>query len=182
MSITLGTRLLLAAGLLALAAFAAASVGCSSSQPISVGATSSPNSVSVGPVPGGEIEPIGAKNPYDGNPVAIQDGRRLFTWFNCAGCHGGHGGGGMGPSLRDAKWIYGGRDAQIFNSIAEGRSKGMPAWGTKIPQNQIWQLVAYLKSLRTPSEADPPTEPMDEKVGPPSPQEPSGVPMTRTDQ
>lgn len=182
MSITLRTRLPLAAGFFALAAFAVVSVGCSSSQPISVAASVPPNGVAVGPIPGGQVEPVGAKDPYDGNPVAIQDGRRLFTWYNCAGCHGGHGGGGMGPSLRDPTWLYGGRDDQIFDSIAAGRSKGMPAWGSKIPQNQIWQLVAYIKSLGTPAEADPPIEPMDEKVGPPSPQEPSGVPITRTDQ
>ena len=28
----------------------------------------------------------------------------------------------MGPSLRDATWIYGNTDADIFNDIAEGRA------------------------------------------------------------
>ncbi|MGH9735969.1 MAG: hypothetical protein ACRD8A_15420, partial [Candidatus Acidiferrales bacterium] len=28
--------------------------------------------------------------------------------------------------------------------------------GTRIPQDQIWKLVAYIKSLNTPREADPP--------------------------
>lgn len=70
----------------------------------------------------------------------------------------------MGPSLRDKVWLYGDRDDQIFDSIAEGRSNGMPAWGTKIPQDQIWQLVAYIKSMRTPQEPDPPTEPADEQT------------------
>ena len=67
----------------------------------------------------------------------------------------------MGPSLRDETWIYGSRDDQIFDSIAQGRSKGMPAWGAKIPEDQIWQLVAYIKSMRTPQEPDPPVEPAD---------------------
>jgi cytochrome c oxidase cbb3-type subunit 3 len=62
----------------------------------------------------------------------------------------------MAPSLRDLDWIYGSSDAQIFNSIAEGRAHGMPAWGTKVPQKQIWELVAYIESLRTPMEPDPP--------------------------
>jgi cytochrome c oxidase cbb3-type subunit 3 len=70
----------------------------------------------------------------------------------------------MGPSLRDAVWIYGDKDSQIFSSIFEGRSKGMPSWGSKIPEHQIWELVAYIKSMGTPQEPDPPVEPADEEV------------------
>src|SRR5690242_17898896 len=139
--------------------------GCNSSKPVMVAAGSTwSNPVNVGPIPGGEAEPVGQKNPYSGNPVAIQDGRRLFNWYNCSGCHGGHAGGGMGPSLRDPVWLYGNRDDQIFDSIAAGRSKGMPAWGTKIPEQQIWELVTYIKSMGTPQEPDPPTEPTEEEV------------------
>ena len=115
--------------------------------------------IPVGPIPGPGKEVITPTNPYAGNSIALQEGRRLFVWFNCAGCHGGHGGGGMGPSLRDRKWIYGSSDAHIFASIAEGRGKGMPSWGTKIPEDQIWKLVAYIKSMRTPQEPDPPIAP-----------------------
>jgi mono/diheme cytochrome c family protein len=68
----------------------------------------------------------------------------------------------MGPSLRDKVWLYGDRDDQIFDSIAQGRGQGMPAWGSKIPETQIWELVAYIKSMRTPQEPDPPVEPTDE--------------------
>jgi cytochrome c oxidase cbb3-type subunit 3 len=70
----------------------------------------------------------------------------------------------MGPSLRDPVWLYGDRDDQIFASIAEGRSKGMPAWGHRIPAHQIWQLVAYIKSMGSPQEPDAPVEPADEEV------------------
>jgi cytochrome c oxidase cbb3-type subunit 3 len=95
-------------------------------------------------------------NPYAGNPVALMEGRHLFVRYNCSGCHGGHAGGGMGPSLRDAVWRYGGDDAHVFASIAEGRGQGMPSWGGKIPSQQIWELVAYIKSLRTPDEPEAP--------------------------
>lgn len=74
----------------------------------------------------------------------------------------------MGPSLRDTTWLYGSRDDQIFDSIAEGRSKGMPAWGSKIPQDQTWKLVAYIKSMRRPEEPDPPVVPPNEQVPNPS--------------
>jgi cytochrome c oxidase cbb3-type subunit 3 len=70
----------------------------------------------------------------------------------------------MGPSLRDNVWLYGNRDDQIFSSIAQGRSNGMPSWGSRIPEDQIWQIVAYIKSMRTPQEPDPPVEPADEQV------------------
>ena len=142
----------------------ALALGCRRA-PTSVAASgTSPDSIPVGPIPGGgSTEPSNyLVNPMAGDPVALQDGRRLFNWYNCSGCHGGHAGGGMGPSLRDQVWIYGNRDDQIFDSIAQGRSQGMPAWGSKIPQEQIWELVAYIKTMRTPQEADPPIEPADE--------------------
>jgi len=74
----------------------------------------------------------------------------------------------MGPSLRDKVWLYGGSDDQIFDSIAEGRPKGMPAWGARIPEDQIWQLVTYIRTMRTLAEPDPPNEPANEQV--PNPQ------------
>ncbi|HJT90205.1 MAG TPA: c-type cytochrome [Bryobacteraceae bacterium] len=112
--------------------------------------------VPVGPIPGPPVQQRLRLNPYAKDTVAILEGRRLFVRYNCSGCHGGHAGGGMGPSLRDPAWIYGNSDAHVFDSIAEGRAHGMPAWGTKIPEQEIWQLVAYIKTLRTPLEAEPP--------------------------
>jgi len=52
--------------------------------------------IPVGPIPGPNKNMPLPHNPYEGNAVALQEGRRLFLWFNCAGCHGGHGGGGWG--------------------------------------------------------------------------------------
>lgn len=114
--------------------------------------------VAIGPVPGPGIEPELTANPYAGDPVALATGRKLFVLYNCAGCHGGHGGGGMGPSLRDEEWIYGNSDAHVFSSIASGRAHGMPAWGLKVPSQQIWKLVTYIKSMRTPLEPMPPDQ------------------------
>jgi cytochrome c oxidase cbb3-type subunit III len=109
----------------------------------------------VGPVPGvGDLPP--AQNPLGNDRDAVVMGRRLFVQYNCSGCHGGRAGGGMGPSLRDQIWLYGDSPGKIFNSIAEGRGHGMPAWGTRLPDKQIWQLVAYIQSLRTPGEPEAP--------------------------
>ncbi len=148
-------RILIA--IVGVAAAALFTTGCSSqASPVAAAGAPAAVGIPVGPVPGVEAQPSLPSNPYGQNPVALTQGRRLFMQYNCAGCHGGHAGGGMGPSLRDPVWIYGGEDAHIYASIAEGRGKGMPAWGMKIPQEELWQLVAYIKSLRTPQEPEPP--------------------------
>jgi cytochrome c oxidase cbb3-type subunit 3 len=127
-------------------------------------ATAPPGALSVplgpvGPVPGpARALQREAKNPYADDPQARAEGRRMFVAFNCSGCHGGRAGGGMGPSLRDETSIYGSRPADIFDSIAAGRGHGMPAWGTMLPPAQIWQLVSYIQSLRTPQEPDAPQQ------------------------
>lgn len=115
-----------------------------------------PVPTAVGPLPGPAQNPPRRTNPYENNVAAMAEGRELFVRMNCSGCHGGRAGGGMGPSLRDVDWLYGSTDAQIFDSIAEGRAHGMPSWGLHLPEDQIWKLVAYVKSLRTPDEPHPP--------------------------
>ena len=145
------------AGLISAVLATLAGVGCTG-PPTEVAAQGDtpPIGMAVGPVPGTTAQPGGRSNPYAQDPVVLAEGRRLFQSYNCAGCHGDHAGGGMGPSLRDQDWIYGSSDSQVFNSIAEGRAHGMPAWGVKVPEDQIWKLVAYIKSMRTSKEPDPP--------------------------
>jgi cytochrome c oxidase cbb3-type subunit III len=116
-----------------------------------------PAQTAVGPVPGPRQDTAERTNPYTGNVAAMTEGRTLFVRMNCVGCHGGRAGGGMGPSLRDVDWLYGHTDAQIFSSIVEGRAHGMPSWGTLLNDDQVWKLVAYVKSLRTPDEPHPPS-------------------------
>jgi cytochrome c oxidase cbb3-type subunit 3 len=81
------------------------------------------------------------------NAWSTSEGQRLYSWYNCAGCHALGGGGGMGPPLRDGVWLYGGAPADVHRSIIEGRPNGMPAFGTRIPDHQAWQLAAYVLSL-----------------------------------
>jgi cytochrome c oxidase cbb3-type subunit 3 len=66
--------------------------------------------------------------------------------MNCVGCHA-HGGGGMGVALMDNKWAYGSQPEQIFASIVEGRPNGMPSFRGKIVDHQVWQLVAFVRSM-----------------------------------
>ena len=99
-----------------------------------------------------------ALDPWGYGVATLEEGAGLFA-ENCASCHGEDGRGltEMGaPNLTDGFWIYGGDDHHIFASISEGRANGMPAWGTKLPREQIWKLVAYIRALRTPDEPSPP--------------------------
>lgn len=96
--------------------------------------------------PGGTLPHFQAGNPYDKSAYAISEGQRLFDWYNCSGCHS-HGGGGIGPPLIKKSWIYGGESENLFDTIVKGRPNGMPTWGGRIPEYQIWQLVAFIRSL-----------------------------------
>jgi cytochrome c oxidase cbb3-type subunit 3 len=96
--------------------------------------------------PGPAMMASRVSNPYDNNAWAQSQGQRLCGWYNCVGCHA-NGGGGMGPPLMDDEWIYGSDPAQIYRSIIEGRPNGMPAWAGRIPTSQVWQIVAYVRSL-----------------------------------
>ena len=148
-------RLLSACACAALLACAGCEKKWNQSPESSMGSALPPVTHPVGPVPGGgDMAQPG--NPYEGDLLAQRAGRETFVRFNCSGCHGGRAGGGMGPSLRDKVWRYGGKPVDIFDSISQGRGMGMPAWGTRITQQQIWQLVSYIDSLNTPGEPDAP--------------------------
>jgi cytochrome c oxidase cbb3-type subunit III len=85
-------------------------------------------------------------DPYSANAYAVNEGKRLFSWYNCDGCHA-KGGGGIGPPLMDANWIYGAEPANIFATIVQGRPNGMPSFRNRIPEYQVWQLTAYVRSM-----------------------------------
>ena len=106
--------------------------------------------------PGQSLPAFRTINEYEENAFAIAEGSRLFQWYNCVGCHA-NGGGGMGPALMDDKWIYGSDPAQIFSTIVEGRPNGMPSFRGKVPDFQVWQLAAYVRSMsrQVPKDAAP---------------------------
>ena len=86
------------------------------------------------------------KNDYEQNAYALSEGKRLFSAYNCNGCHS-MGGGGMGPALMDGNWLYGGKPEEVFSTITAGRPNGMPSFRGRIPDFQIWQLAAYVRSM-----------------------------------
>jgi cytochrome c oxidase cbb3-type subunit 3 len=96
--------------------------------------------------PGGGATAAITQNPFEENAWAVSEGKRLFDWYNCSGCHS-HGGGGMGPALMDDEWIYGSDPANIFATIVQGRPNGMPSFRGKIPDQQVWELAAFVRSM-----------------------------------
>ena len=96
--------------------------------------------------PGQSLPGRDGHGPYDENAWAIAEGERLYNQYNCVGCHF-HGGGGIGPPLMDAQWIYGSAPQAIHDTIVEGRPNGMPSYGGHVPDDQIWKIVAYVRTL-----------------------------------
>ena len=87
-----------------------------------------------------------AQGPFEFNAYAVSEGQKLYESFNCVGCHF-HGGGGIGPPLMDANWVYGGQPQNIHDTILEGRPNGMPSFRGRIPDYQVWEIVAYVRSM-----------------------------------
>jgi len=85
-------------------------------------------------------------NPYAGRADAIAAGRNLFL-NNCAECHGENAQGKGGrPNLTSARLRIA-TDGEVAWLIKNGNLyKGMPSWGG-LPEQERWQIVAYLRSL-----------------------------------
>jgi cytochrome c oxidase cbb3-type subunit III len=88
----------------------------------------------------------GVKNRYEDNAYHLAEGKRFYAYYNCKGCHA-DGGGDIGPPLMDDRWIYGSESEQVFATIVQGRPNGMPSFQGRIPDYQVWQIVAYVRSL-----------------------------------
>lgn len=87
------------------------------------------------------------KNPYEGQPEALEAGQKLFHQ-HCAECHGenarglGHAANLRLPDVQNAtpgelEWLL--RNGNL--------ARGMPSW-SGLPAQRRWQIVAYVKSLR----------------------------------
>jgi len=96
------------------------------------------------------------KNPYEGNPEAILAGMGGYR-VRCADCHGTDGRGVRGPDITTV-WSTGRSDEGLFNTIRRGvPNSEMPAFAApRASDRDIWQMLAYLKTLATPAPNEPP--------------------------
>jgi len=94
------------------------------------------------------------QNPFSSDPKAAKAGEYEFR-INCAFCHGlGARGGGRGPDLTRAHKRHGDSDAEMFQNISQGiPGTVMPANGTNgqgvgMTDDEIWQIITYLRSVQ----------------------------------
>ena len=82
------------------------------------------------------------------DPDARRMGERLFVNY-CATCHGSDARGARGfPNLRDNNWLYGGAPETIEQTILDGRSGVMPAWGAALGGDAgVADVAEYVFSL-----------------------------------
>jgi len=101
----------------------------------------------VAAAPSAQAQPA---NPYSNNAAAVEEGRGLYNG-SCTGCHGPNGAAGeIGPGLAIPGRSYARTsDAQIFDAIKHGiPATMMPAHQSKLSDEQIWKITAYVKGLR----------------------------------
>jgi cytochrome c oxidase cbb3-type subunit 3 len=104
------------------------------------------NTIRLSPLQPGKPDDRAVKNDKGESAYAVAQGETLYRAYNCVGCHA-NGGGGMGPPLMDDKWIYGGDAANVVATILEGRPNGMPSFAGRIPEDQVWEIAAYVRSM-----------------------------------
>lgn len=108
---------------------------------------------------GGTPEGAQMKNPVPVTEESVAAGRATYV-AQCAVCHGdrgdGHGKGvgdyGKPPAdLTRASYTYGTADGDVFDVIQNGVQPrlAMPAWDGLMSATDIWNLVNYLRTLRS---------------------------------
>lgn len=90
--------------------------------------------------------------PPAANPGGFGGGRELQRLTgqrfeeNCSGCHGAPGTVGRAPNLFDQRLLSGRSDEELFRTIKAGiEGAEMPPFGEVLPDDQIWQLIAWLR-------------------------------------
>jgi mono/diheme cytochrome c family protein len=119
-----------------------------------LGAAQDARNSALSPRRGGNPEAAKIKNPIASTDQSIAAGRRTYGRL-CVRCHGvsgkGDGGGahagGQPADFTDETWEFGGSDGEIFSAIREGTSADMEGYGDRLSENEIWELVNFLKSL-----------------------------------
>ncbi|MCY4121087.1 MAG: c-type cytochrome [Acidobacteria bacterium] len=94
------------------------------------------------------------ENPIEATQESVRAGLRVYGRF-CRSCHGINlDGRGQSPSpgtrpanLVDDEWVHGDSDGEIYNVIRQGvpPNYDMDAWEGRITDEEIWNVVNYLR-------------------------------------
>jgi cytochrome c-L len=89
------------------------------------------------------------ENPYKGDSVALTKGKDLYQTY-CQACHLPDGSGRIGPSLVGDTHHYPRftTDKGIFEIIYGGATGAMQPFGKRLTQDQILQVMAYVRTLK----------------------------------
>jgi putative heme-binding domain-containing protein len=72
----------------------------------------------------------------------------------CADCHGMDARGVRGPDLTQV-WASGRSDGGLFRTLKRGvPGTEMPSVGPRTPDDEIWKILAYLKTIAAPTASD----------------------------
>lgn len=96
----------------------------------------------------------GNQNDYTLDEAKVVQGKAIFEQ-NCVLCHGADAKGltAMGaPNLTDDIWLFGGDRETIRTTIRHGRSGVMPEWQSKLGNERVMLLAAYVRSLSQSAE------------------------------
>lgn len=101
--------------------------------------------------------PPSAANPLSQDSARVAAGAVRFKQL-CTGCHGRQGEGGQGegqgPNLAMSWEVRRARDQELFNFIHNGvKGTAMPAFA--LPEEQVWELAAFVRSLNAPANTLP---------------------------
>ena len=94
------------------------------------------------------------ENPIEATRESLVAGRQRYV-FLCRQCHGNRGAGdgdmshagGIPSDFTDDVWQHGESDGEIFTVIKEGVTADMQGYGNQLRDEDIWNLVNYIKSL-----------------------------------
>lgn len=85
-------------------------------------------------------------SPYRGQDDAIAAGRRIFV-DRCSHCHGEHAEGTKKRPPLTSERVQRQASEGDLHWLNGNMRKGMPS-RAKLPDQQLWQVISYLKTLR----------------------------------
>jgi putative heme-binding domain-containing protein len=101
------------------------------------------------------VSAITQTNPYS-SAVDLEAGRKLYLG-RCGHCHGQSGEGGRGAVLNSGRFRHGGSDRELYTVIRNGIPNTEMPGAFRLPEVEIWRMVAYVKQLGQQGASDPVT-------------------------